>query len=80
MCIVPKKAAVVGMEFWGLGEPTETVCNRARPPPRGGTANEVAVRPNRNRVGQLALGGKITGNVLVDGRVMDEVGAAILGI
>ena len=38
------------------------------------------MRPNWNRIGQLALGGQITRNVLVDGRVMDQVGATVFGI
>ena len=36
--------------------------------PRGGTADEVAVCADRDRVGQLALGRKVAGNVLVKRR------------
>ena len=42
--------------------------------------DRVAVRADRNDVRQLAAKGQVARNVLVDGCVMDEVGAAVFGV
>ena len=42
--------------------------------------NRVSVRTDRNDVRQLAAKGQVARNVLVDGCVMDEVGAAVFGV
>ena len=67
--------------------PRNVVARRAANPlrnrelfPRGGTADCLSISSDRHLIRQLTSGGKITGNVLVDGRVMEEVGTAVLGI